>query len=91
MAEGSDLGIATVTIAGKEIKGLKKFYAEATPGEPGAIFNSSGALEIFMYQAECPYGAVGNQTRRSRASDHYSYNDPIPATFTMRFLQIPLV
>ncbi len=50
MAEGVDLSSALVTIAGKEIKGLKKFYAEAAPGEPGAIVNSSGALEIFLYR-----------------------------------------
>ncbi len=50
MSEGTDLSTATVTIAGKEIKGLKKYYAEATPGEPGAIVNSSGALEIFLYR-----------------------------------------
>lgn len=50
MAEGPDPGVTTVAISGKEIKGLKKFYAEATPGELGAIFNSSGALEIFMYR-----------------------------------------
>jgi S-adenosylmethionine hydrolase len=39
-----------VTIAGKEIKGMKKFYAEAAPGEPGAIINSSGHLEIFLFR-----------------------------------------
>ena len=50
MTEGSDLSAVTIVVAGKEIKGLKKFYAEAAPGEPGAIFNSSGALEIFMYK-----------------------------------------
>ena len=50
MAEGTNLGTASVTIAGREIKGLKKFYAEAHPGEPGAIINSSGALEIFMFK-----------------------------------------
>lgn len=50
LAEGADLGTATVTAAGKEIKGLKKYYAEAAPGVPGAIINSSGALEIFMFK-----------------------------------------
>jgi S-adenosylmethionine hydrolase len=48
--EGVDLGATSVSFAGKLIKGLKKFYAEAAPGEPGAIINSSGALEIFMYK-----------------------------------------
>jgi S-adenosylmethionine hydrolase len=35
---------------GKEIKGLKNYYAESAPGELSAIFNSSGALEIFMFK-----------------------------------------
>lgn len=50
LTEGADLKIAIVTAAGKEIKGLKKYYAEAAPGVPGAIINSSGALEIFMFK-----------------------------------------
>jgi len=50
LPEGTGPGIATVSIAGKEIKGLKKFYAEARPAEPGAIINSSGALEIFLFK-----------------------------------------
>jgi hypothetical protein len=50
LGEGGDLAAASVTIAGKEIKGLKKFYAEAGPGEPGAIINSSGALEVFLFK-----------------------------------------
>jgi S-adenosylmethionine hydrolase len=50
ISEGNDLNNATVVVAGKEIKGLKKYYAEAAPGEPGAILNSSGALEIFLYR-----------------------------------------
>jgi S-adenosylmethionine hydrolase len=48
--EGVDLGSASVGFSGKEIKGLKKYYAEAAPGAPGAIINSSGVLEIFMYK-----------------------------------------
>ncbi len=47
---GVDLGAASVSFAGKEIKGLKNYYAEAAPGSPGAIINSSGALEIFMFK-----------------------------------------
>ncbi len=50
ISEGAELSSSTVTVAGKEIKGLKKYYAEAAPGEPGAIVNSSGALEIFLYK-----------------------------------------
>lgn len=48
-AEGP-LPDVTVQIGGKEIKGLKKFYAEAAPGEPGAIINSNGHLEIFLFR-----------------------------------------
>ncbi len=50
IGESTDLGIVSVTISGKEVKGLKKYYAEAAPGVPGAIINSSGALEIFMFK-----------------------------------------
>ncbi len=50
MPEGSNLGNAAITVMGKEIKGLKKFYAEAAPGELGAVVNSSGYLEIFMFK-----------------------------------------
>jgi S-adenosyl-L-methionine hydrolase (adenosine-forming) len=50
LPEGADAGTVSVSVAGKEIKGLKKFYAEAAAGEPGAIINSSGALEIFMFK-----------------------------------------
>ncbi len=50
LGEGANLELSRVIIAGKEIKGLKKYYAESTPGTPGAIVNSSGALEIFMYK-----------------------------------------
>ena len=50
MVEGTDLGKASVSLAGKEIKGLKKFYAEAAPGAPSAIINSSGVLEVFMFK-----------------------------------------
>lgn len=39
-----------ISIGGKEIKGLKKYYAEAAPGEPGAIINSNGHLEIFLFR-----------------------------------------
>ncbi len=48
--KGSDLDVSSVIIAGKEIMGLNKFYAESTPGTLGAIINSSGALEIFLYK-----------------------------------------
>ncbi len=50
LPEGADLGGINVMIAGKEVKGLKKFYAEATPGVPAAIINGSGALEIFLFK-----------------------------------------
>jgi len=48
--EGENIGPLSITAAGKEVKGLKRFYAEAAPGEPGAIINSSGYLEIFMFK-----------------------------------------
>lgn len=48
--EGTDPNLVTVSIAGKEIRGLKKFYAEAAPGQPGAVINSSGYLEIFLFK-----------------------------------------
>lgn len=47
---GADLGKAILSIGDKQIKGLKKYYSEAAAGEPGALFNSSGALEIFLYK-----------------------------------------
>ncbi len=40
----------SVNIVGREIKGLRKFYAEAAPGEPAAIINSSGYLEVFLFK-----------------------------------------
>ena len=48
--EGSEMKPATIAIGGKQIMGLKKFYAEAAAGEPAAIINSSGYLEIFLYK-----------------------------------------
>jgi S-adenosylmethionine hydrolase len=50
LPEGANAGLISISTAGKEIKGLKKFYAESTPGEPGAIINSSGYLEIFLFK-----------------------------------------
>ncbi|HET7319090.1 MAG TPA: SAM-dependent chlorinase/fluorinase [Nitrospirota bacterium] len=50
LAGGSGEGSVTVLLGGREIKGLKRFYAEAAPGEPGVIFNSNGALEIFLFK-----------------------------------------
>jgi S-adenosylmethionine hydrolase len=48
--EGEGTAALGVSVAGKEIRGLKRFYAEAAAGEPAAIINSSGALEIFVYK-----------------------------------------
>lgn len=50
MPEGANLTSVSVATAGKEIKGLKKYYAEAAQGAPAAIINSSGVLEIFMFK-----------------------------------------
>jgi len=47
---GGDITNAVISIAGKEIKGLKKYYAEAAPGEPAALVNSSGSVEIFVFK-----------------------------------------
>ena len=63
--EGAAMGRIAVTVMGKEIKGLRKFYAEAAPGEPGAIINSSGHLEIFLYPPERPHDPC-HQARRGR-------------------------
>ena len=48
--EGENIRPLSITAAGKEVKGLKRFYADAAPGEPGAIINSSGYLEIFLFK-----------------------------------------
>lgn len=50
LPEGEGTTALGVSVAGKEIRGLKRFYAEATAGEAGAIINSSGYLEIFVYK-----------------------------------------
>ncbi len=41
----------TITIKGQSIKGLKQFYAQASPGELSALINSDDHLEIFCYQS----------------------------------------
>lgn len=48
--EGGDPAKVSINLAGKDVKGLKKYYAEAASGEPGAIINSSGFMEIFIYK-----------------------------------------
>jgi S-adenosylmethionine hydrolase len=48
--EGAVLNKIQVALMGKEIRGLKNYYAEAAPGELSAIVNSSGTLEIFMFK-----------------------------------------
>jgi S-adenosylmethionine hydrolase len=49
LPEGADQGTTIVSITGKEIKGLKNL-CRVCLREPGAILNSSGALEIFMFK-----------------------------------------
>ena len=44
--EGTEAEPFSVAVAGKEIKGLKKFYAEAAPGSPPP---SSTAPDISKY------------------------------------------
>jgi S-adenosylmethionine hydrolase len=41
----------SVTIQNHTIKGLKAFYSQAAPGEPAALINSDGRLEIFVSQS----------------------------------------
>lgn len=41
----------TITIKGQSIKGLKQFYAQASPGELCALVNSDDHLEIFYCQS----------------------------------------
>jgi S-adenosylmethionine hydrolase len=50
VTEGAETGSVTVTVGAREIHGLKKFYAEASQGEPGALVNSNGFLEIFLFR-----------------------------------------
>ncbi len=54
--EGGQLGQITVQVGGKQITGLKKFYAEVRPGEPGVLVNSSGYLEIFLFRQNARAG-----------------------------------
>jgi S-adenosylmethionine hydrolase len=50
VTDGAQAGAVVVTVGSKEIQGLKKFYAEAAQGEPGALINSDGFLEIFLFR-----------------------------------------
>jgi S-adenosyl-L-methionine hydrolase (adenosine-forming) len=50
LPEGGVPSTTQITFMGKEIKGLKNYYAESAPGELSAIFNSSGDLELFMFK-----------------------------------------
>lgn len=50
LAEGEGTVALGIQVAGREIKGMKRFYAEAAPGEPAAIINSSGYLEVFVFK-----------------------------------------
>jgi S-adenosylmethionine hydrolase len=50
LPEGGATSAVTITVAGKEIKGIRKFYAEAAPGTPAAIINSSNLVEIFLFR-----------------------------------------
>jgi S-adenosyl-L-methionine hydrolase (adenosine-forming) len=50
LTENVDRNAVAVSVSGKELKGLKKYYGEAESGQPSAVINSSGALEIFVYR-----------------------------------------
>ncbi len=54
--DGGQLGPVAVQVGGSQIPGLKKFYAEAKPGEPGALVNSDGHLEIFLFRQNARTG-----------------------------------
>jgi S-adenosylmethionine hydrolase len=54
--EGGQLGPVSVTVGGRQIIGLKKFYAEAKAGEVSALFNSNGHLEIFLFRQNARAG-----------------------------------
>ncbi len=41
----------SIRICGTEMAGIRKYYAELTPGELGAIINSFSLLEIYAYKA----------------------------------------
>lgn len=47
--------IPTLTIKGQTIKGLKQFYAQASPGELCALINSDDYLEVFCYQSSAQF------------------------------------
>lgn len=46
----ADLMRAKILIKGKEIHGISQFYAQSINKGPSAIINSSGLLEIYIYQ-----------------------------------------
>ncbi len=48
--DGAAPGMVTLFLQDRQIAGLRTFYAQAQPGEPGIIINSSGHLEIFLYK-----------------------------------------
>lgn len=50
LGEGADPSSVTISIGSRNIKGLKKFYAEAAPGDPGAVINGNGTIEIFVFK-----------------------------------------
>lgn len=50
LTAGGGNAVVTITLGGKTIRGLKKYYGEATPGQPGALINSNGHLEVFLFR-----------------------------------------
>jgi S-adenosylmethionine hydrolase len=46
----SDMTRIKILIKGKEIQGISQFYAQSINNVPSAIINSSGLLEIYIYQ-----------------------------------------
>ncbi len=50
LGEEMNLASLNLSFAGREIIGLKRFYSETSPGEAGALINSSGFVEIFVFK-----------------------------------------
>lgn len=50
LGEGGGSASVSVAIGGRELQGLRKFYAEAAQGQPGALINSNGHLEVFLFR-----------------------------------------
>lgn len=50
LAKSAGGASVSVVVGGKTIQGMKKFYGEAAPGQPGALINGNGHVEIFLFR-----------------------------------------